>query len=339
MLTFAGTLLTSVAVELMAVGMVLTSAGTWLTVAGTALMVAGTSLTVAGMVLTSGGTSLTVPGQVLTAAGSLLTSPGSALTSAGKPLTAAGSTLKMAEMELDPVICTLNCAAPLMNRAQYNRKEMFNTTLSYMTNHNGVWAEVPAIVQAMNEFSANITLIGDKIMKQEMPIAGEAMQKQNARDALEGEMLNIASQIFALGAATHNMELAMQVDLSLSQLDNMTDDGLEERCVLIEGLMGANLAALADYGLVADDLTALGALRTAFHNFKSAPRTAAAERKSQTTTLPQLLRDTTSLLRLRLDKLVLRYRTSDPVFYAGYLAARVIVDKGNPPAPAKNPAP
>lgn len=226
-----------------------------------------------------------------------------------------------------------------MNRAQYNRKEMFNTTSAYMTNHNAVWAGIPAIVQAMSEFSANITAIGDKIMKQETPIAGETMQKQNARDTLEGEMVNIAAQIFALGAATHNMELAMQVDLSLSQLDNMTDDGLEERCVLIEGLMEANMAALADYGLVAADLTALKALRTAFHNMKSAPRTAAAERQSQTATLPQLLRDTTSLLRLRLDKLVLRFKKSDAVFYAGYLAARVIVDKGNPPAPAKNPTP
>jgi hypothetical protein len=62
------------------------------------------------------------------------------------------------------------------------------------------------------------------------------------------------------------------------------------------------------------------------------------DRSSQTTTLPDKIANVTSILRNRLDKLMTRFKKSNPEFYAGYLAARVIVDRGGAQAAAK-PAP
>jgi hypothetical protein len=163
------------------------------------------------------------------------------------------------------------------------------------------------------------------------------------RSDFEDKILEIADQLAAYAAAENNMNLAGQVELTLSSLDKMPDSALEETGQRISALTTANMAALADYGVTAADVTALNNLVTLFHGVKTAPRTAAAERKSETTTLPDLLTETTSLLRNRLDKLMTKFKKTQPEFYSGYRTARVVVDRGGsggsttpPPAP---PAP
>lgn len=229
-----------------------------------------------------------------------------------------------------------------MNRTQFNRTEMFNTVSATLQENNTLWSAVPAIVQAMTEFNAKIAAIGAKLMRQEAPITGETQQKGNVRSDFEDKILEIAHALSALGAATHDMDLAAQGDLTLSQLDKMPDDALEETGRRIAALAISKLAALPDYGIVEEDITPLTNLADDFHTMKTAPRTAVAGRKGETDTLPALIRDTTTLLRTRLDKLMTRFKKTQPVFYAAYLSARVIVDKGNPaaakqPAPAKQP--
>ena len=61
---------------------------------------------------------------------------------------------------------------------------------------------------------------------------------------------------------------------------------------------------------------------------------------SQTKTMPPAVKTVISLLRNHLDKQMLMFKKSNPEFYAGYVSARVIVDRGSrksasptPPAP------
>jgi len=99
------------------------------------------------------------------------------------------------------------------------------------------------------------------------------------------------------------------VEFSLSSLDKLTDDELEDTGKSVSALATANLAAL-------------DALTTKFHGVKSAPRTALAGRAGVTNTLPDCIRNTTSLLRNRLDKLMTRFKKTNPEFYAA-IKARV----------------
>lgn len=62
-----------------------------------------------------------------------------------------------------------------------------------------------------------------------------------------------------------------------------------------------------------------------------------ADKAGKTATLPQMIRDAKSLLRTRLDKLMTVFRASNPSFYAGYLSARVIVDRHGPGDPTPTP--
>ena len=43
-----------------------------------------------------------------------------------------------------------------------------------------------------------------------------------------------------------------------------------------------------------------------------------------------LIKNLRSVLHRQLDRLMLNFKKSNPEFYAGYLSARVIVDRGNP---------
>jgi hypothetical protein len=164
------------------------------------------------------------------------------------------------------------------------------------------------------------------------------------RHDFEEEIFRIASQLSALAAKNNDLILGAQVELTLAQMDKMEDDELEETGTRIAGLATANLAALADYAIPAADVTNLTDLTKQFHGQKTAPRTAIAGRAGQTRTLPPAIKSITSILRNRLDKQMVMFKKSNPEFYAGYLAARVIVDRGGsggstlkPPAPATAP--
>ncbi len=63
-----------------------------------------------------------------------------------------------------------------------------------------------------------------------------------------------------------------------------------------------------------------------------------AGRSGETDTLPDKIANVTSILRNRLDKVMTRFKKSDPEFYAAYQSARVIVDRGGSSSAAK-PAP
>lgn len=122
----------------------------------------------------------------------------------------------------------------------------------------------------------------------------------------------------------------------------MDADTLEETGTRISGLLTANLAKLADFSVTQADVTGLNTMTTQFHGVKTAPRAAIAKRASKTKNLPPAVKTVMSLLRNNLDKEMLMFKKSNPDFYAGYVAARVIVDRGSrtatqQPTPAPTP--
>lgn len=127
-----------------------------------------------------------------------------------------------------------------------------------------------------------------------------------------------------------------------SALDKLDDDEVEAKGKNVSALATANLAALADYNVTAADVAALDALVTSWGKVKTAPRTAISKRAGQTNKLPQAIADNTSLLRNQLDKQMTKFKRTNPEFYAGYQAARVIVHRRShhaaaPPAPTPTP--
>ena len=228
----------------------------------------------------------------------------------------------------------------IMNRYQLNLTDMFATVSAYMAKNKTIWQGVPAILATVSDLDTGLGVIGETDKKQASPTSGATKDKEQVRHDYEEEILLIADQLAALAAQTKNAVLAGKAELTLSSLNKMPAEVLEATGKNISELATANIAALAGYNITAADVTALDNLTTAFHGAKSEPRAAVVDRKKQTDTLPGAIADVRSILRNRLDKQMTTYRRTNGEFYAGYLAARVIVDKGGggkkpTPPPAK----
>ncbi len=228
-----------------------------------------------------------------------------------------------------------------MNRDQFNRIEMGNTVSAYMDRNKSIFGGNNAMKDTVADVNASLGRIAEKIGKQRAPTTGATQDKAQVRLSFEEKILEVADQLSALAEKNKNANLAAQVEMTLSSLDKLADDDLETAGKRVSGLATANLAALADYGIMQADVTALDSVTTQFHGVKSAPRTAIAGRAGETDTLPDELSVLTSILRNRLDKQMTRFKKSHPEFYAGYRSARVIVDRGGsgPDKPVPTPPP
>ena len=227
-----------------------------------------------------------------------------------------------------------------MTQNQENRVTMFGTVSDYMhlDANKPIWMRMKAAVDTMAEVDDGIILIGKKTGRQKTPTTGAAGAKGNVRHDCEAKILEIGDQLSSIAAAAKDAELAAQVEFSKAGLGKVSDDDLEAAGIRVATLAKDNKAALADHLVTDADVAELEQLTADFHKIKNQPRTVIAGRAGETATLPDLITAVTDLLRDRLDKQMTKFRLSHPEFYAGYLSARVVVDRGCS-APAKPPTP
>jgi hypothetical protein len=165
------------------------------------------------------------------------------------------------------------------------------------------------------------------------------VDKAQLRSDLEDETLKIADQLAALAAKNQKGDLAAQVRVTRSSLDQLGDLDLEQTAERIGLLANLNFGALADYGILPADMTALDTARTAFVKTKAVPREAVAQREAQNESLSQLIANVCSIFRNEIDKMMTPFKKSNPDFYRGYFTAREIIDRAaTHGAPATPPA-
>lgn len=207
---------------------------------------------------------------------------------------------------------------------------MVGATVAVLNENKNVWENTPAFVKAVTEVLAKMQAIQDESGKQRAPITGAAAAKAQARDALEDTTLEIADQLSAFAEERNDLALAAKVEITRSALDKQSDEELETTAKRVTSLATQNLGALADYLVTQDDITELVQLLGEFSALKTAPRVAVVERSSSTASLPERLSEASRILRCRIDKMVSKFRNTNPEFVAKYRAARVIVDRSGP---------
>jgi hypothetical protein len=94
-----------------------------------------------------------------------------------------------------------------------------------------------------------------------------------------------------------------------------------------------------DYKIPAEELTALGEAIEKFDSMKTAPRDATVLRKVATLSLPETIVYVRGIYRNELDKMMTRFKKTQPDFYKAYFSARVIVNRAATHAPAKKTEP
>jgi hypothetical protein len=217
---------------------------------------------------------------------------------------------------------------------------MFETVDAYLGQHGAVWSGFKALADARVELTDGIAFIRGKELKQAAPTSGVTGGKVDVRDLLEEKLFEVASLVAAWAAATANALVAAEVEITRSALDDLAGADLVTTAKRVAVAAQANLAALTDYEVTAADVADLTAKTTAFDAVKTAPRLAINGKAAETATLPEAIQAVRLLLRNRLDKLVTKFRKTNGEFVAGYVSARVIVDRpggGGPETPPVTP--
>jgi hypothetical protein len=226
-----------------------------------------------------------------------------------------------------------------MTQDQDNIITSFQTTIAFLDDNNPLWSATTAFADAVTRAKAGMQAIDDSADKQQTPITGVTVDKAQTRSDLEDKILEIADQLAAFAAKNGNHDLAAQVQVTKSSLDQMPDTDLEQTAERVSNLATTNINGLKDYDVVAADITALDTARTAFAGIKTSPREKTTQRKAQTQSLAQLIANVRSIFRNEIDKMVTKFRKTNTDFYNGYFAARVIVNLTGTHAPPKKPTP
>ncbi|MFZ0825797.1 MAG: hypothetical protein WAO02_00085 [Verrucomicrobiia bacterium] len=230
-----------------------------------------------------------------------------------------------------------------MTNKQQTHLKMFIATLLVVDKFKQLWSAIVAFVNARDAFAEAIDNIRAQEMKQSTATTGVTANKRKSRDAMCRAAAMVGGALAAYADTQQDHELFVLADYSVSDLTYMPEEACLNKCSAILNAGTDNLAALkATKHLVQADLDDL---QTKIDDFKTAlerPRQTKAETKSATDQLPASIDATDGIVERQLDKLMERFRDTNPDFYSEYQLARQIIDLsgngGNTPAPTPAPA-
>jgi vacuolar-type H+-ATPase subunit I/STV1 len=230
-----------------------------------------------------------------------------------------------------------------MEQPQDDITTMFETTLAFLEKFKNIWKNRPAFLRAVTSAQAGTAEIRGRSGKQQAPTEGVTGDKEQVRDALEEKLSVVADALAALADETKNAELAAKVELNRSVIDRLSASDLNLAAKRVLEATAENLAALADYGITATEQTDLAGAAELFANKKEKPREAIVGRRVETLSLPEAIDTVRSIFRNRIDKMMTGFKRTEPDFYKGYVASRVIVNHAatipKKPAPPPTPPP
>lgn len=203
---------------------------------------------------------------------------------------------------------------------------MFKTVAAYLDDNTSVWSVIAPLQALVTQLKSNISAIDSSAQKQDTP-TGAADDKAAARETLENFLFLMCEALGALGHASDDHDLIALTSVSISTVQRFGEEELSNRATQVLAAGKTREADLATLNVTKANIDELENALGDFSAAKARPRTATANRSAQTQSLPKLIRETSSLLRNQIDRMVSLLGRAHPDFVAGYQSARVIVDR------------
>lgn len=227
-----------------------------------------------------------------------------------------------------------------MRIIQETHLKMLIATLGVIDNFKSLWQAIVAFVTARDDLAAAIDNIRAQALKQSTSTVGVTQDKRTLREAMCSAAAVVGGAVAAYADKQNNHELFTAVDFSVADLLHQPEAECLTNCTAILNAGTENIAALtATKHLAQTDLDDLKAKIAAFNDALERPRQTRAETKSATDQLPEAIAAADRIVERQLDRLMERFRVSNPDFYSAYQVARVIVDAGGGPSTATPPTP
>jgi hypothetical protein len=214
-----------------------------------------------------------------------------------------------------------------MKKTQTNRKNMVETTLSFLDENAATWQSIAKIGEVKNQLSQlNLEIDNAAEEQQQSEVFVGKIKTTLKRTICEkADILNDIVEVYAFMSA--NEMLAQTMVDSASDLFKMRNGDMLRRVKQIIDAAVVNTEQLvAEYGMTAEQVTDLQADYDRFLELNGQPREYQVKTSVATLTLTELFNQVNDLLTNKLDNLMKVFKRRDPTFYSGYLKARIIVD-------------
>ena len=201
--------------------------------------------------------------------------------------------------------------------------QMYDKTDFVLGKYESVWAAKPAFKEIVVLFRENKGLVYENESKQTKS-ASSSGSKIMARD----NMLNLAQLVCNLGityaSSTSDKELMPKFNFSPSELKEGLEKEVSKRCDDISKAALPILDKLIDLGMPADQLDKLNVAVTDYQAVISLPQSIINASKSAKEDMLKYIAVCDDILKLRLDKMMLLFKDTNPDFYNEYFNARYI---------------
>lgn len=215
-----------------------------------------------------------------------------------------------------------------MNARQNAKNSMYHAALLILLSNGLIYATLVALVAAVTKLTDFLDELDALIVQQDKIRTGYAQDKKNKRIAMVELAIKVKGAVQAMAEDTNNPVLFDSVAFDESTLLTQRASASKAQCQIIHLEGFAVLAQLADYGVVAADLTALKNAITAFADVMSMPKAVKAELKSATADIVVKMKAIDDLLKKKIDKQMLIYKANPATstFWKDYTNARRIDD-------------
>ncbi|WP_346854139.1 hypothetical protein [uncultured Draconibacterium sp.] len=214
-----------------------------------------------------------------------------------------------------------------MNKKQINKKEMYDTVVSFLDSNSAVWSSISKVAEFKNQFSDVVIQIDEaQYAQQEAQVfLGKNKTQVKGVIAQKADILNDTIEAFAL--VTGNTKLERKMAATYSDLNRMRNADFIPAIKAIVTAAEANIEILsAEYGVTVEQVDGLKTDFDGFLTINGQPRIYRVASVQATKDLELLLNEANDILENKLDKVMSIFKRRDPGFFNGYQAARIIVD-------------
>lgn len=212
-----------------------------------------------------------------------------------------------------------------MNKTQSNHYRMFLNTQEYLDEKTNVWNVIPRVVTYKNNFDELLARIAET-SKLTTDSVGVTERKGQLKRAIAKKVAMLSGVMQAYAYDIDDMDLAPKTSLSETEVYRLKDTELQGTVSGFLKLVEQHIGKLADFGLTPETLTELSTTVDEFNTLIGKPRVIMNSKYVALSTLDELFDETNSLIKNKLDKMMLMFKYTSNGFYEGYERARVIVD-------------
>ena len=215
-----------------------------------------------------------------------------------------------------------------MNNKTENVIDSFERTQSVCIKNKILWENYKPFANTYLVFDGKIITINEIRAKLQLKSNGASKLKKENRTIATDSCIYIAGRLRSLASATNNLLLMDQVRFAHSDLILLRDNEFKDKCNSILSIATQNKAALADYEITDEVLAQFSDKINAYAEVVTLPIETKKNRKIFNGNIRALVKETSLLLKERLDLDVEYFKKSQPDFYQAYKEARKVIDYG-----------